>query len=159
MFASVGLSAWVRRIVRGVVRPVALPQAAPLLCASVLLALLASGSTSATARPAAGVGVRVSLSVEGRSHEIDAFGRLTQSGGRRPNAMAVVLQQRVFGHGGSLWRTRATARARRRGHSLTYVLRWRQPPSRARVTVRVLAERGHRILGVSPVQDVRSGDP
>jgi hypothetical protein len=130
-----------------------------LVCAVVLSVLGFIGTNSVSARPASGDGIRVTLSIEGRRSEIDAFGKLIPPEGARPSAASVLLQQRRFVRGRPVWLTRAKAHVRRRGHRFAYMARWLRPPARKRLSVRVLARRGGRVLGVSRVEDVRSGDP
>lgn len=121
-------------------------------------ALIGIAQSLAQAR-ASSTGTRLSLSVEGRRHEIDAFGSLTQSGRGHPRATSITLEQRISVRGRSMWRTRAKASLRHRDNALKYAARWRHPPARKLLTVRVAARRGDRVLALSTAQGVRSGDP
>ena len=58
-----------------------------------------------------------------------------------------------------MWRRRAEATLRYRGNTLRYTAHWRHPPGHRRLTVRVAARQGDRVLALSPVQSVLSGDP
>jgi hypothetical protein len=130
-----------------------------LLAAGVLLVLASAFATGAAALSSDKGGVHLSFSVEGRRHEIDAFGALRRSDSGPVRVTSISLQQRVSVHGQRRWKTRSTAKLTRRGDRVTFVARWRHPPPKKRFAVRALALMGRRVVARSPVKAVLSGDP
>jgi hypothetical protein len=93
----------------------------------------------------------ISLSVEGRQHEVLVDGALT---GPASHAR-VLLQQLAEAHGRWLWRTRTAARL----HGRHFRLRWQHAPHGAPLLVRAIVLAHHILIARSATSQVTAGDP
>lgn len=133
---------------------------AAICLAAQLVVLDGSDAASSTANSSKASGIRLGLAVDGRPHAIYAAGRLRGAGSMgRHERWRALLQQRTRAGGVTRWRKRTAGPLRDQNGVYMYRLRWRHPPPKRRLAVRVVVSRNGRAIARSAVRAVSSGDP
>lgn len=117
-----------------------------------LAALAISGAMPSFVEGASSVAL--SISADGRQHEVDITGSLSLGVSAR-----IVLQQLTEVRGRWLWSTRGSLQVHARRAHPRFRLRWRRPPLGTPLLVRAIALAHGRLVARSSAVQVTAGDP